>query len=54
MIKSTTWYEGDSKFETYKIQMRGEVKILVKKNGKAHQVIRFAKVSGVIKQPTDN
>lgn len=54
MIKNTTYFDNGSRFDTYKFKKGGMVKVLVKKDGKPHQVIRFDKITGRNFSPKEN
>lgn len=48
MERSTSWKEGDDLIETFGVKIGQVKKILVKKNSKPHQLIRFYLNSGNI------
>lgn len=53
MDKNTSYQSEGKWFDTYKFKMHGEVKILVKSEGKPHHVVRFNARSGRMLKPTE-
>lgn len=46
-IKSTSWHKDGDYFETFKLKKNGNQRIVVKKNGKINQFIKFRLIDGV-------
>jgi hypothetical protein len=53
-VKNTSYQSNGKWFDTYKFKKNGEVKILVKSEGKANHVVRFEAITGRILKPSED